>query len=98
MAYGRVMGLNIYNDELYMRYRQEITPILKSFGGNFGYDFKVAEVLKSKTKNKINRVFTIEFPSEAMMEKFFNDPAYIGVKNKYFDASVDAKTVLATYD
>tara|TARA_R110001599_G_scaffold322020_1_gene532949 strand:- start:22 stop:318 length:297 start_codon:yes stop_codon:yes gene_type:complete len=98
MAYGRVMGLNIYNDEAYTRYRKEITPILKSFGGNFGYDFKIAEVLKSKTKNSINRVFTIEFPSEAVMEKFFNDPAYIEVKNKYFDASVDNKTVIATYE
>lgn len=98
MPYGRVMGLNIYNDEIYTLYRKEMTPILKSFGGNFGYDFKIAEVLKSKTKNKINRVFTIEFPSETMMEKFFNDPAYIVLKNKYFDASVDNRTVIATYE
>tara|TARA_R110001592_G_scaffold65203_2_gene200281 strand:+ start:4981 stop:5277 length:297 start_codon:yes stop_codon:yes gene_type:complete len=98
MPYGRVMGLNIYDDEIYTLYREAMTPILKQFGGRFGYDFKIAEVLKSKTKNNINRVFTIEFPSEAVMDKFFNDPAYIKVKNKYFDASVDAKTVIVTYE
>jgi len=97
MPYGRVMGLNVCDDETYTLFRKEITPILKSFGGNFGYDFKIAEVLKTKTKNKINRVFTIECPNESAMEKFFNDPAYIAVKNKYFDASVDAKTVIAVY-
>ena len=98
MSYGRVMGLNIIDEETYARYREEMKPILKSFSGSFGYDFKIAEVIKSKTKNKINRVFTIEFPSEDVMNKFFNDPAYIDVKNRYFDASVDAKTVIATYE
>tara|TARA_R110002167_G_scaffold125911_2_gene306416 strand:+ start:1697 stop:1993 length:297 start_codon:yes stop_codon:yes gene_type:complete len=98
MSYGRVMGLNIYNDDIYALYRQEITPILKSYGGKFGYDFKIAEVLKSRTKNNINRVFTIEFPTETAMDKFFNDPTYIKVKNNYFDAAVDAKTVIATYE
>jgi uncharacterized protein (DUF1330 family) len=98
MPYGRVMGLNIRDNEAYSLYRNTMTPILKSFGGSFGYDFKIAEVLKTKTKNKINRVFTIEFPNESAMDKFFNDPAYIEVKNKYFDASVDAKTVIAVYE
>ena len=98
MSYGRVMGLNITDDQSYSLYREAMTPILKRFGGSFGYDFKIAEVLKSRTKNKINRVFTIEFPSETEMNRFFNDPAYIEIKNIYFDQSVDARTVIATYE
>ena len=98
MPYGRVMGLNICNDDTYSLYREAMKPTLKRFGGHFGYDFKIAEVIKSKTKNKINRVFTIECPNEAAMNKFFNDSAYIEVKNKYFDVAVDAKTVIAVYE
>jgi uncharacterized protein (DUF1330 family) len=98
MSYGRVMGLNITDDETYSLYREAMTPILKNYGGSFGYDFKIAEVLKSRTEDKINRVFTIEFPSEIEMDRFFNDAAYCAIKNKYFESSVNAKTIIATYE
>ena len=45
--------------------------LLPLYGGSFGYDFKIAEVLKSKSSNKINKVFTIEFPSREVMNAFF---------------------------
>ena len=45
MSYELIVGLNIISDELYSKYREAMTPILKSFGGGFRYDFKVSEVL-----------------------------------------------------
>ncbi len=49
MALGILVGLNVVDDAAYQSYRDEMTPILKSYGGGFGYDFRVSEVLKSKT-------------------------------------------------
>lgn len=96
--FERIMGLNVADELLYQKYRESMAPILGSYGGAFGYDFIVSDVLKSKTENEINRVFTIEFPSKEIMEKFFSDPEYLEVKNKYFDVSVNSKTIISMYE
>ena len=59
MAYERVMGLDVIDDQVYQQYRDAMAPILKSFGGSFGFDFRVSEVLLSKTEAHINRLFTL---------------------------------------
>ncbi|MFT4782008.1 MAG: hypothetical protein ACI9SD_001699, partial [Pseudohongiellaceae bacterium] len=56
MSFERIMGLEVINEEEYQKYRENMIPILHSFGGSFGFDFKVSEVLKSKTDDVINRV------------------------------------------
>lgn len=96
--FERIMGLNVVDELLYQEYRESMVPILGSYGGAFGYDFVVSDVLKSKTKGKINRVFTIEFPSKEVMDKFFSDPKYLEVKAKYFDLSVDSKTTISMHE
>ena len=58
MTYERIMGIYVSDDDEYQKYRNGMMPILKSFGGSFGFDFKVSEVLRSKTDDDINRVFT----------------------------------------
>ncbi len=98
MSFERIMGLEVSNDEEYQKYRENMIPILHSFGGRFGYDFKVSEVLKSKTQSPINRVFTIDFPSREVMDNFFSDPSYLEVKNKYFTESVNSVTTIAMYE
>ena len=40
MEIEMLVGLNVIDDDAYQLYRDEITPILKTFGGGFGYDFK----------------------------------------------------------
>ena len=64
MAYERVMGLEVIDDRIYQQYRDAMAPILTSYGGAFGFDFRVSEVLLSKTQDPINRLFTIAFPSQ----------------------------------
>ncbi len=92
-----LVGLYITNESDYSKYREGITPILKSMAGGFGYDFKVAEVLKSESENKINRVFTIHFPNEEKMNSFFSDQEYLNLKDKYFNNSVESTTIISTY-
>ena len=75
-----------------------MTPILESFGGSFGFDFKISEVLISKSDGQINRVFTIEFPSEEIMGRFFNDAKYLKVKKQHFESSVQSITTIAMYE
>jgi len=96
--FERIMGLNVIDEQAYKKYRQEMTPILNSYGADFGYDFTVSNVHKSKTKNKINRVFTIDFPSEKVMESFFEDAKYIEIKKMYLDHSISDKTIISMHE
>lgn len=98
MTYTRVMGIYVTNEEEYANYRKGMLPILQSYGGSFGYDFKVSEVMKSKEDAPINRVFTIEFPSQETMEKFFSDPNYLVVKKAHLDVSISSRTVIAMFE
>ena len=93
-----LVGLHVHDDELYSAYRRGMTPILSSFGGGFGYDFRVSEVLKSESDVDINRVFTIRFPDEDAMRAFFNDPEYLKVKTQFFEPSVGGTEIIAQYE
>lgn len=98
MATEMLVGLNVIDDEAYQMYRAEMMPILKRYGGGFGYDFKVSDVLKSETTAPINRVFTIYFANEDSMKAFFSDDAYLQSKQTYFETSVTDTTIIATYE
>ena len=97
MAIERLVALYVEDDTLYQAYRDHMIPILKDFGGDFGYDFKIAEVLKSEVNEPINRVFTIFFETEEKMEAFFSDKAYLAVKQQYFKPSVRCVTEISRY-
>ncbi len=97
MAIELLVGLNVVDDEAYQSYRDEMTPILKSYGGGVGYDFKVSEVLKSEVEAPINRVFTIYFSNEASMNSFFSNDAYLEIKRAHFEKSVTDTTIISTY-
>jgi len=98
MAIERLVGLFVTNEELYGKYREEMFPILQRYKGGFGYDFKVSKVLKSEVDESINRVFTIFFESEALMNGFFSDEKYLDIRNKYYEPSVSATTVISKYE
>lgn len=92
-----LVALNIIDNELYDCYRDEMMPILKDYNGGFSYDFKIEKVLKSKTKEPINRIFTIFFSDENSMNNFFSNEKYLQIKEKYFEKSVTDTTIIATY-
>lgn len=98
MTFERIMGIEVSDEEMYQKYRQAMLPILKNYGGHFTYDFKIEEVLISKTQAPINRVFTIEFPSSEVMDTFFSDAEYIDVKKRYFESSVDSVTEISLHE
>ncbi|GLR69341.1 DUF1330 domain-containing protein [Agaribacter marinus] len=98
MSFERIMGLEVINDSEYQLYRENMAPILHSFGGSFGFDFVIDRVLKSKTEHVINRVFTIDFPSKKIMDAFFSDPAYLAVKEQYFNRSVKSVTTISMHE
>ncbi|WP_440877329.1 DUF1330 domain-containing protein [Thalassotalea sp. PLHSN55] len=97
MAYERIMAIDVSNDEIYDQYRKHMKPILRTYGGEFGFDFRIAEVLQSKTNDPINRVFTLSFPSKDAMEAFFTDAKYLAVKKQYFEPSVSSTTVISLH-
>lgn len=98
MSFEKIMGIEVVNNEIYQQYRENMIPILHSFGGSFGFDFKIKEVLKSKTDSVINRVFTLDFPSKEIMEDFFANSDYLAVKEKYFSNSVNSVTTISMHE
>jgi len=98
MTYEILVGLNVIDDLKYKDYRSAMKPILSKYGGDFGYDFKVSEVLLSETTNEINRVFTIGFPDRSKMDNFFSNTEYLEVKKKYFEGSVESTTIISSYN
>lgn len=97
MAYEMLVGLDIIDEINYQKYRQLILPLAVKYGGSILYDFKVAEVLKSQTKDKINRVFTICFENEDKMNAFFLNPDYLTIKEKYFNKAVASTSIISSY-
>ena len=98
MAAEMLVGLNVVNDKKYQAYRDEMMPILKRYGGGFGYDFKIAEVLTSRTDAPINRVFAIFFSNKDSMNSFFSNDEYLKVRQRHFEKSVADTTIIATYE
>ena len=92
-----LVGLEVTDDNAYSNYRQEMTPLLEKFGGGFNYDFKVAELLKSQYSENINRVFTIYFPDETVMNEFFDDDQYKKIKDTHFEGAVKSTTIISSY-
>ncbi|WDE07888.1 DUF1330 domain-containing protein [Thalassomonas viridans] len=97
MAYELLVGLEVTDDDIYQAYRQAMKPILASYGGGFGVDFRVSEVLLPEAEPNINRVFTIYFRDEAAKNDFFTDSDYLEVKEKYFESSVAGTSIFASY-
>ena len=97
MPFELLVGLEVTDDEIYNIYRKEMTPILERVGGGFNYDFQISKTLKSAVPEKINRVFTIFFPSEDVMNSFFSDAAYKTIKEKHFQKSVLSTTIISSY-
>ncbi|MBW3695271.1 DUF1330 domain-containing protein [Vibrio sp. T187] len=96
--YEFLVGLEVSDNDIYADYRAAMKPILTSYGGKFGFDFIVSEVLRSEVDAPINRVFTINFPDQATAESFFSDDQYLKVKTQYFDASVVHTTIISSYN
>ena len=97
MAVENVVGLEVIDDDLYSKYREGMKPILYEHGGEFGYDFRVSEVLKTESSNKINRVFTIRFLDNETMNKFFSNENYLKVKKEFFEPAVKSTNIIASY-
>jgi uncharacterized protein (DUF1330 family) len=96
MAVELLVGLQVNNADLYAEYRRLMTPILHQHHGDFGCDFIVQKSLKP-ADTAINRVFTIYFASQQLMDSFFSHPDYVAIRQKYFEPAVSASHILATY-
>ena len=90
--------LNVTDDNLYQEYRAAMTPILKKYGGGFGYDLKISETFKSEVETPINRVFTMYIESDEASAAFFNDEEYLEARSKYYERSVSFLTIVSKYD
>ncbi len=97
MAYEMVVAMNVTDPEVYASYRREMRPILEKYGGGFRYDFEVSRTYTNESSHPVNRLFAIYFSDEEASTSFFSDAAYIEVKRRFYDSSVDGYTVIASY-
>jgi uncharacterized protein (DUF1330 family) len=94
---SNLVGLYVTNDEMYQSYREAMMPVLHRYGGGFGYDFKIAETLRSETDAPINRVFTIHFPDQETQDAFFSNEEYLKIKQQFFVQAISHTTIMDTY-
>jgi len=92
-----LMALVVGDEEGYARYREHMLPILAAYGGAFGCDFRVSEVLRGADAG-VNRVFTLSFPDRSHRERFFADERYQRIRAEHFAPSVIAASVLGEYE
>jgi uncharacterized protein (DUF1330 family) len=98
MSYEMIVGLQIKDDIVYSQYREAMTPLIKTYGGGFRYDFKVGKTLKNEENRPINRVFAIYFKDEESMDLFFTNSEYLNFKAEFFEKSVEATTIISAYE
>lgn len=98
MAYEMLVGVNVVDEESYMKYRKGMMPILESYGGGFAYDFKIEKVMKSQSEKPINRVFTIYFKDQSAKEEFFANEDYHKVKQEHYVKAVTDSTIISEYE
>jgi hypothetical protein len=98
MSYEILVGLHVINNIKYDKYRTAMKPILSIYEGDFGYDFKVSDVLVSEEDMNINRVFTLNFSCKSKMENFFSNSMYLAIKEKYFFESVASTAIISSYE
>jgi uncharacterized protein (DUF1330 family) len=88
MSTEMMVALYVKQDEIYAQYRAAMRPLLEQHGGGF----------KNEEGRPINRVFAIYFKDKENMDMFFSHPDYLVIKAKYFEASVEATTIISSYD
>jgi uncharacterized protein (DUF1330 family) len=98
MTIDRLVGLKIEDEQRYQEYRNGMMPILEAHGGRFVVDVKVSEVLRAPDEMNFNRLFTIRFPDEEAMNRFFSNEEYLAVREAHFDRSVASTAQLGRYE
>ncbi len=97
MEIDRLVGVNVTDETMYEEYRANMAPILASHGGRFVVDVRVSEVLLAPGDGQFNRLFTIRFPTEQAMDRFFQSPEYLEVRQQFFVPSVSSTSPLSKY-
>lgn len=92
-----LVGLQVDNEELYAKYRAEMTPLLEAHGGCFVVDVRVAAVLRAPGEGSFNRLFTIRFPTSLELDAFFSNPDYLAIRRRWFEPSVSSVTRLGNF-
>src|SRR5215831_10897503 len=92
-----LLGVEVKDQQGYARYRAAMTPILTSYGGSFGCDFVVTQVLAGSPA-PLNRVFTLTFPDRGTRTRFFDDPDYRAVRGTLFASAVARIVTLGEFD
>ena len=88
MSHVRFVCLHVTDATIYAGYRERMTPILADHGGHFLLDVQGGDVRTHPADFDTNWVLMLSFPSAAAADGFFSDPAYVAVRDAWFDRSV----------
>lgn len=98
MTYSMIVALEVHNPEQYAQYRDALKPLLSQYRGHFSHDFTLAEILTAPTKAKLNRLFVLNFSTEADKTAFFADSRYQAIKQQYFVSAVGDVEIIAGFE
>lgn len=90
----RLVCLRISDREGYATYRRNMAPILERHGGRFVLDIEGRATLHPAGFEP-DRVLLIAFSSPEAAARFFQDPAYVALRKRWFDTSVQETFAMA---
>ncbi|MEJ1937072.1 DUF1330 domain-containing protein [Nostoc sp. NIES-2111] len=96
MPYTLTVALDLADPALYAQYRAAMRPLLEHEGGLFLYDFTISETLIAADGQSYNRLFLLQFPSQAHHDRFFAHPDYLALRHRFFTPAVRSFAILAT--
>lgn len=97
MSLTRIVALQVTDEAGYARYREEMAGLLAAHGGEFLWDYRVAEAVRPGCAHPVNRLFALDFPDAERADAFFAHPDYLRVRARWFEPAVAGLTVLARF-
>ena len=88
-----LVDVDIHNPEIYESYKQQVVPIVKTFGGEYIARDGAFDVIQDELWSP-TRVVLLKFPSMGKAKAFMDSPEYAPVKQIRMDNSIGTLVIV----
>ena len=88
-----LVDVDIHNPEIYESYKQQVVPIVKTFGGEYIARGGALDVIQDELWSP-TRIVLLKFPSMARAKAFMDSPEYAPVKQMRMENSTGTLVIV----
>lgn len=93
-----LVALNVQDEQLFSKYCERVTPLLKEYEGSLTYNRVVEENRNDDSDDEIiNHILILQFGSEELKNAFHNNNNYRKAKKELFDKAVKSMFTLSSH-